>query len=261
MTTETSRATAIVDALETVSSLPAVPSRDWCERGAETLAKVITPKSRRAAFAVGVGSGTDKVERLETVAVHSQDQTAGLAIQQSLLRTPPICPRRDGRSELAAVTSAELSRSDSWLRSPLMKVVASHGMIGLVLGVGLITSAEPGRLLWIFGAAEAASESAIIGDLSFIMVLLLALVRRSQLALGGDPAQPIEWISDRERETLEHIVRGQSVREIAEETGKSAHTIHDHVKSLHRKLGASSRGELVARALGHLPPLRQESQA
>jgi hypothetical protein len=27
--------------------------------------------------------------------------------------------------------------------------------------------------------------------------------------------------------------------------------VHDHVKSLHRKLDASSRGELVARALGH----------
>jgi hypothetical protein len=27
--------------------------------------------------------------------------------------------------------------------------------------------------------------------------------------------------------------------------------VHDHVKSLHRKLNASSRGQLIARALGH----------
>ena len=51
---------------------------------------------------------------------------------------------------------------------------------------------------------------------------------------------------------LDLLVLGLSVRQIAEELGRSTHTVHDHVKSLHKKLNANSRGELVARALGHL---------
>ena len=42
------------------------------------------------------------------------------------------------------------------------------------------------------------------------------------------------------------------MREIADALERSPHTVHDHVKSLHRKLNASSRGELIARTLGHV---------
>ena len=49
---------------------------------------------------------------------------------------------------------------------------------------------------------------------------------------------------------LVELVSGASVREIAERIDRSPHTVHDHVKSLHRKLNASSRGELVSRYLG-----------
>lgn len=253
MLSETNRAAATLDAVEHVSGLPAVPTRDWCQRSAETLANVVGARGRRMVFAVGVGRSGEHLESLDAVGVHSTDPAVRTHVEQSLSRSTPIGRRPGGQAELSVVGASELARSDSWLRSPLMRVVASQGMIGLLLGFGLITSGDPGRLLWIFGAGEAATESLIGGEASFIMVVLLALLRRSRLALGADPAEPIEWISDRERETLEHIVRGLSVREIAEQTGRSAHTVHDHVKSLHRKLRANSRGELVARALGHLP--------
>ena len=52
----------------------------------------------------------------------------------------------------------------------------------------------------------------------------------------------------------EHLALGKSVKQIASDLARSPHTVHDHVKSLHRKLNASSRGELIARALGHLAP-------
>lgn len=65
-------------------------------------------------------------------------------------------------------------------------------------------------------------------------------------------------MTDREQDVLERLILGRSVREIAEELGRSPHTVHDHVKSLHRKLDASSRGELVARALGHGPREKSE---
>jgi len=69
------------------------------------------------------------------------------------------------------------------------------------------------------------------------------------LALGDDG--DTKWLTQREQIVLEQLTLGLSVRQIADELGRSPHTVHDHVKSLHRKLNASSRGELVARALGH----------
>jgi len=59
------------------------------------------------------------------------------------------------------------------------------------------------------------------------------------------------WVSPSEQVVLDHLVLGLSVREVATLLEKSPHTVHDQVKSLHRKLHATTRAMLVARALGH----------
>lgn len=56
-------------------------------------------------------------------------------------------------------------------------------------------------------------------------------------------------LSPRQRDVLAALCRGLSEKEIASELGLSAHTVHGHVKDLHRRFGARSRGELLARAL------------
>jgi DNA-binding NarL/FixJ family response regulator len=73
------------------------------------------------------------------------------------------------------------------------------------------------------------------------------LARKTAIALSNDTDS---WLSAREQAVLERLVLGRNVKEIAAEFGRSPHTIHDHVKSLHRKLHATSRGELIATALG-----------
>lgn len=73
------------------------------------------------------------------------------------------------------------------------------------------------------------------------------LARKTAVALNNDTDS---WLSAREQAVLERLVLGRNVKEIAAEFGRSPHTIHDHVKSLHRKLHATSRGELIATALG-----------
>jgi len=78
------------------------------------------------------------------------------------------------------------------------------------------------------------------------------LLARTLMAVGHEKGSSTRWLTTREQEVLEHLTLGMSVREIAETIERSPHTVHDHVKSLHRKLNASSRGELVARALGYL---------
>ncbi len=46
------------------------------------------------------------------------------------------------------------------------------------------------------------------------------------------------------------LARGFTGNDIAQMIDRSPHTVHDHIKSLHRKLGVNSRSELLARVLG-----------
>ena len=78
------------------------------------------------------------------------------------------------------------------------------------------------------------------------------LLTRTLLSVGAKRSTSARWLTARVQLVLEQLTLGKSVREIAEEIGRSPHTVHDQVKSLHRKLNASSRGELGARALGYL---------
>lgn len=55
-------------------------------------------------------------------------------------------------------------------------------------------------------------------------------------------------LSPREYELLQLLARGQSNRQAAEALSVSPHTVGDHVKSIYRKLGVSSRGEAMVRA-------------
>ena len=85
---------------------------------------------------------------------------------------------------------------------------------------------------------------------SQLEVLTPRLAVRARLAFqhGTD-----DLLTSAELGVLDHLLRGRSVKDIAAIMSRSPHTIHDHVKSLHRKLGASSRGELIVRALGLVP--------
>lgn len=80
---------------------------------------------------------------------------------------------------------------------------------------------------------------------------LAVLAHKASTAIYADDAGTIPWLTQREQTILDHLIEGDSVRVIAEIVDRSPHTVHDHVKNLHRKLGASSRGQLIAKALGH----------
>ena len=49
------------------------------------------------------------------------------------------------------------------------------------------------------------------------------------------------------RQTLERLLAGDSEKEIAVRLRLSPHTVHVYVKSLYRRFGVCSRGELFAR--------------
>lgn len=63
------------------------------------------------------------------------------------------------------------------------------------------------------------------------------------------PPSPIDTLPTRLKQVLGLLTKGLSEKQIAAELTLSAHTIHDYVKALHRRLGVNSRGELLALAL------------
>jgi DNA-binding NarL/FixJ family response regulator len=67
--------------------------------------------------------------------------------------------------------------------------------------------------------------------------------------------EPIEALTPREYDVLELLTEGLSNRDLAKVLGFSEHTAKFHVQALLNKLGASTRTELVVRALrlGLLP--------
>jgi two-component system nitrate/nitrite response regulator NarL len=56
-------------------------------------------------------------------------------------------------------------------------------------------------------------------------------------------------LTPRERQVLEHLVRGDTTQTIAHELAISPHTVRSHVQGLTRKLGASGRARAVRTAI------------
>jgi len=68
-------------------------------------------------------------------------------------------------------------------------------------------------------------------------------------------------LSPRMRQVLALLAEGQSEKQVAESLKLSPHTDHDYVKMLHRRLGVSNRGELLARSRELLVPALPEDKA
>ncbi|WP_409340703.1 helix-turn-helix transcriptional regulator [Paenibacillus sp. MBLB4367] len=86
-----------------------------------------------------------------------------------------------------------------------------------------------------------------------------------QLAVWFETAKPADilplitetyGLSEREKQILNQIVRGQATKEIARSLHISAYTVQDHLKSIFGKTGTASRRELIWRLFSryNIPP-------
>lgn len=261
---------AAVKVAELACSLPAVATQDWCDRAAAALLPVvgsgicvslIAQIDERGHIirqeATGV-SGSTAIEVTTTVGrtatssplVPMEASDAGL----TRVRTS-LAQARDLHWPVAGVsvtsqrvnTAERLGASLADHHSALAKRWAECRLQGLILAVAPL--GPNGRCLVVeLGATHAPVTDQ---EVACIEAVLPLIARRAIMAIGADPSESSHWLTTREQIILQHLLLGKSVREIAEELGRSPHTVHDHVKSLHRKLSANSRGELVARALGY----------
>lgn len=76
-------------------------------------------------------------------------------------------------------------------------------------------------------------------------------------SLGARLSEPspiaAETLPPRLRQVLVCLMEGDSEQQVARRLGISAHTVHEHVKRLHRRFDVSSRGELLARGFRIAP--------
>lgn len=235
---------------EAIASLPAVAHLDWFDRAAAALCHcapgaacvlmlvAIDPSGRvTARHAVGAaGAAPIEPEVLESLRARARRITdVGFG---------PAALGPDHVTNLQSLDAGWREKQTGRLWTGLERPEVLCGLHGVE---------EPAVLLSLV-ALPAPSADAV----SVLRAVLPALVERAARSLGAAIANSSAWLTTQEQRVLDQLTLGRSVREIAEIMGRSPHTIHDHVKSLHRKLGASTRGGLIARAMGHEGDVEQQ---
>ena len=246
---------ALVSVAGAIAELPAVATQDWVDRAAEALAG-LDARCRVAAMIAHV-EPSGRIGVVETVGVRVCKDLArqsGDTGQDGV----PARVRLERMTDLGLHVPAEAfargmgALADDlgpWRDGPLARIWDGGGIDKLLVGLAPISGEPGGRCVIALVALAPVDGRAQRPTPKTIAALMPLLSKRARKAL---PARnEIAWLTDREQDVLDRLTLGRSVREIADELGRSPHTVHDHVKSLHRKLNASSRGELVARALGH----------
>lgn len=217
-----------ISACGRVLRLPGAPTPDWCERAAGALV-VLVPD----------GGVVVALARLGVTGHVTEVVSAGAAIGPAALAAPGALTLRADVEHMCNVPWAPDALRCLWAWLPLARVACGAATLegGRAAVLASVASPAPGELLHV-----ALSE------------LMAPLAEASRRTFGDGVLRQSDWLSPREQEVLSALLLGKSIREIAAESGRSAHTVHDHVKNLHRKLHANSRGELVARALGYIEP-------
>lgn len=237
-----------------ICALPAVATLDWCDRAAACLCRAA--ETATAVFIMADADAQGRITGREAVGV------AMIPAADAGAEDPLLTGLRSRAHRLTAIgvpmgspertTVGLMDRlSPEWRIGPVGRLWASQCRGELIVASAPVQG-EPGRAIVAFVAPGGpGAETAAVLEAAFPL-----LAQRAAECLGGTPGGARHWLTLREQEVLEQLTLGKSVKEIAESLGRSPHTVHDHVKSLHRKLSASTRGELVARALGHLPARR-----
>lgn len=110
---------------------------------------------------------------------------------------------------------------------------------------GYLTKHEPLETIVSAVRGVAAGED---GWLSRDVAAALMRNRRSRRHLEEDP---VRLLSEREREVMHHLARGESNQQIGENLFISENTVKKHVNNIYFKLEVSSRAEAVAWAWRH----------
>lgn len=252
-----------------ICTLPAVATQDWCVKAAEALRKVrpgcvvavtLASTGQRGSVvqleATGA-AGTDPFGRaLEGEIIHPEHSSSfDWWIDDSIALTAHSSMQTNGHANQPAAKVAllrELPCGERWPDTSCGRRWAKIGVNDMIVAVAPMPGSIPGRSFIVEVGVGQNHKPLTEAEANVIRAVIGHLVNRATLAFGSEVSTALTRLTQREQQVLEHLALGKSVKQIASDLARSPHTVHDHVKSLHRKLNASSRGELIARALGHL---------
>lgn len=247
-----------------LAHLPAVPTIDWCDRSAHVFGSVVLNRGAGCAILDLHPSGhvksvlaTDAAPGELTTNEISQHRINSIRFALETLSHVPLLPgfdhalARDSKASIETPMSGHLC-----MGTPANDVFLSkwgiEGSVDMLWSLSPLSGRVRGRTLVGYVAAQTDVQSVESARLLLQSCVNLAARLASNALSCTDNEGHVAWLTPREQDVLERLVEGKSVREISDELERSQHTVHDYVKSLHRKLGATSRGELVAKALGHV---------
>lgn len=245
-----------------ICALPAVATQDWCDTAAATLKPIhkgsiatvslalIGAQGEITSLEAGGASGVDPNGRpLSGDGLHPEHASSfGWWFEGHL-----------GAQKVQAARLNTLPCAERWSQGPCGRRWSNLAVHDLAVVIGVMPG-NPGRMMIIELGSTTPGQAIANWELSVLAAVTPHLVRRATLAFGVDTCSHTARLTVREQQILEHLALGKSVKQIAADLARSPHTVHDHVKSLHRKLKASSRGELIARALGHLSSCKPEAR-
>ncbi len=249
---------AAVRMTEEACRLPAVATLDWLDRAAAVLRGVVSPSRTCILIAnISGGSRTLSLEAAGYAGVASgesgDESNTELTVRSRAERLTDLGFAIDNEVVLGRI--GDLISAPDWRTTGIGRLWQGAPVSEVLVAASPLGSVEPGRVMISQVALAEPGAEPKPGQFELLGVIHNLLVRRALVSIGETKATSARWLTAREQEVLDLLVVGKSVRVIAEELGRSPHTVHDHVKSLHRKLEASSRGELVAKALGHAPAM------
>ncbi|HEX2838439.1 MAG TPA: LuxR C-terminal-related transcriptional regulator [Phycisphaerales bacterium] len=230
-----------------LATLPLFPTRTWCVKAAQHLSPVLSEALIATAIVedhsvrnlmnvpvVGVACGTARARRWNTALVPKIEFRLASGRWKTLAEP--------GQHEARLLASGQIDPRE---------LVFEPGDYEFGLLACAVPAGAPsrGRRLVLHAAFDRPHRT----PLPAVQVIMRQL---GEIASAAFP-EHLEYgdlVTDREEEVVALLMRGLTVQEISKHLERSPHTIHDHIKKVHVKTGVTNRGELVARALGHVPP-------
>jgi DNA-binding CsgD family transcriptional regulator len=243
---------ALVAAIaEELCSLPAVATFGWMKRAARSIAKLHPEAVTTVALAHYEEDGWS-VPRDFTASLGSGRLSSTVAIVDGLLRDlasesvdEHFAACQTGRPVLGRTNlpGGVFTPTRMMLRDRLHPT-----RLTMLYPMTRADGMKPERILCVDLYLPQAKGRFSPGAYLTLEAVLPLLGRRVQNTFT-DIDHTVE-LSPREGEVLRLLQQGLTVKQIAQELQRSPHTVHDHVKSLHRKVGACNRGELLAKTFG-----------
>ncbi len=182
----------------------------------------------------------DDIEVIGEAADGSEGVAMARRLQPDVVLMDLLMPNMDGVTAIGRIKA----------ESPEIEVVAMTSFIEEEKVTAALEAGATGYLLKDAGADEVAQaiRAAMAGEMVLDPQVTRLLAQRMRAKPAPDPVEPL---TDRERDVLRLVARGLSNKEIAYELGIAEGTARTYVSNILGKLGLTSRTQAALYAVEH----------